>query len=246
MTNRVLSIAGSDPSGGAGIQADLKTIAAHRVYGMAIPTLITVQNSLGVVRVEELNADIVAQQLQNILLDIPPQAIKIGALGSEEIINAILPFLKEYPGKIVLDPVIQSSSGKSLLDESAIHLLKTKLIPLCSIVTPNHDEYLLLFGEEASSIPCLRTDGHRKSSTCADELITIEGSYRFNYPRLERRNTHGTGCTLSSALACNLAMGRTIQESCKQSIEYVHKLLKQCDDHSLGKGNGGLGHEFLL
>jgi len=245
MTNRVLSIAGSDPSGGAGIQADLKTIAAHRIYGMAIPTLITVQNSMGILRVECLSAEIVAQQLENILIDIPPQAIKIGALGSGKIIKAILPFLQQYTGSIVLDPVLLSSSGKRLLDENAVTALQRGLIPLCSMITPNHDEYQLLFGNEPPIVPCLRTDGHNGYPTCRDELILPSGCYQFEYPRLERRNTHGTGCTLSSAIACNLSMGLSLKESCENSIEYVHQLLKQCDQHSLGNGHGGLGHEFL-
>jgi hydroxymethylpyrimidine/phosphomethylpyrimidine kinase len=245
MTNRVLSIAGSDPSGGAGIQADLKTIAAHQIYGMAIPTLITVQNSMGIVRVELLSAEIVAQQLENILIDIPPQAIKIGALGSGKIIKAILPFLQQYTGRIVLDPILISSSGKRLIDESAVAVLKRELIPLCSIITPNHDEYQILFGDDPPTIPCLRTDGHSGSPTCRDELILPSGCYQFEYPKLERRNTHGTGCTLSSAIACNLSKGLPLKESCENSINYVHQLLKQCDQHSLGNGNGGLGHEFL-
>lgn len=247
MSPSVLSIAGSDPSGGAGIQADLKTFSAHKVYGMAIPTLLTVQNSTGVLAVHQLPAKLIAEQLNYLLDDIPPSVIKIGALGSLEIISVLVELLSARQIPIVLDPVLFSSSGAELLAENARELLIEKLIPLCTIITPNQLEYKQLFPQKTPSCFCLLTDGEGSDDiVCTERLISPLGEEtRFTHLRLNRRNTHGTGCTLSSAIASQLALGLSVSEACREAIAYVYRLLERSDQYDLGSGRGGLGHEFF-
>lgn len=247
MPPSVLSIAGSDPSGGAGIQADLKTFSAHKVYGMAIPTLITVQNSTGVLSVHPLPADLIAKQLLHLLEDIKPRIIKIGALGNQEIISSIANILSQFSIPIVLDPVLYSSSGAELLDSSAQETLIKKLLPLCTLITPNQAEYSRLFSEEKPSCFTLITDGEASNNQlCTEKLISSQGEEtRFTHLHLQRRNTHGTGCTLSSAIAAQLALGASIPMACQEGIGYVYRLLERSDQYDLGSGRGALGHEFF-
>ena len=246
MPPSVLSIAGSDPSGGAGIQADLKTFSAHKVYGMAIPTLITVQNSCGVESVHPLPAELVAQQLRCVLDDIKPSAIKIGALGTQECILVIAEILSQYAYPIILDPILFSSSGKALLAPNAQIALIENLLPICTLITPNQAEYAHLFPDTKPACFCLRTDGDQSDSPlCTERLIAPNGEEsRFTHLRLSRRNTHGTGCTLSSAIAAQVALGNPIPKACQEAIGYVYRLLEKSDQYNLGKGHGALGHEF--
>lgn len=257
---KLLTIAGSDCSGGAGIQADLKTFAAHKAYGMSVITALTAQNTLGVTGVVNTPADFVGEQLDRVFEDIFPDAVKIGMVSEEKIIKKIAEKLKEYKVKnIVLDPVMVSTSGSNLMEESARKALIEKLLPLASIITPNMDEASVLSGisvrdkesmEEAARIissdlmgAILIKGGHLKNSS--DDLLVIDGKKHWiKGERIENSNTHGTGCTLSSAIACNLAKGMDIYSGVLTAKEYVSGAIR--DGLNLGRGHGPLNHLYKL
>ncbi|MGO1652747.1 bifunctional hydroxymethylpyrimidine kinase/phosphomethylpyrimidine kinase [Senegalia sp. (in: firmicutes)] len=253
---KVLTIAGSDCSGGAGIQADIKTITAHKMYAMSAITALTAQNTTGVYGVNETSPEFVSKQLDCIFEDIFPNAIKIGMVSSKEIIEAISKKLKEYKGKnIVVDPVMFSTSGHKLMSEDAMDALKTKLLPLADIITPNIFEAESLCGfnirnkddmiKAAKEISkfldahILIKGGHFTDS--ADDLLFYKGSsIWFNEDRIDNPNTHGTGCTLSSAIACNLGKGLKIEESVRDAKKYITRALQSGLD--IGSGSGPLNH----
>lgn len=255
----VLTIAGSDPSGGAGIQGDLKTITAHRLYGMTVLTALTAQNTTGVHGIEAVDPEFVAYQLRCVLTDIVPDAVKIGMVSTAATVDAVARQLKDYSrGPLVVDPVMVSTSGRRLLTDDALEALMDRLLPLADIITPNIPEasYLCGFdiqtGEDmlrgAERIfqrfggSVLIKGGHRHDT--ADDLLYCEGEARW-YPgeRIANDNTHGTGCTLSSAIACNLAMGYGMKESVQKGKEYIILALKA--QLNLGKGRGPLNHCVL-
>ncbi len=210
MTQRplVLTIAGSDPSGGAGIQADLRTFAALGVVGVSVVTALTVQNSWGVQSVHPVEASVVAAQLEAILADARPQAVKIGMLGGAEQVRAVAAVLGRFRlGNIVLDPVLASTNGVPLLDEAGRALLVSHLAPLCALVTPNQDEARALPG--LSRFPLLTKGGHLPGDPI-DVLRTPDGETAFPGSRVDTPHTHGTGCLLSSAVAAFLARGHTL------------------------------------
>ena len=256
----VLTIAGSDSSGGAGIQADIKTITAHKLYAMSAITALTAQNTTGVYGVLEADADFVKLQLDCIFRDIFPDAVKIGMVSSPAIIEAIVEKLREYrPAHIVVDPVMVSTSGSRLLGEDAMDALITKLIPLAEIITPNLPEAQCLCGfpiaskedmvraaehiSRGISGSVLVKGGHFEGN--ADDLLYHQGETTwFCGPRLETKNTHGTGCTLSSAIASNLAMGRSMEESVKNAKAYVFNALSA--GLCLGRGNGPVDHCYHI
>lgn len=255
MIKNVLSIAGSDPSGGAGIQADLKTFAALGVYGMAVPTALTAQNTGGVSDVFVLPTDFVHNQLKAIFEDIDVHAIKIGMLASAEIIEEVAERLKDYDGPVVLDPVMVATSGDSLLEPDAIDAFKEHLIPRASLITPNIPEAqkltktavidmeaaaekLLTLGCEAA----LLKGGHLNGETSPDYLATPEGVFEFTAPRIKTDNTHGTGCTLSSAMAAYLAQGDNLNDAVWKAKEYLTKAIKEADQLSVGSGKGPVKH----
>ena len=218
---KVLTIAGSDSSGGAGIQADLKTIAAHGLYGMSVITALTAQNTTGVYGILEADAAFVEAQMDAVFTDIFPDAVKIGMVSNADIIRAIANGLRRYqPKNIVVDPVMVSTSGSALLSPDAVQALCTELLPLATVITPNIPEAQKLSGE-----PIVDAAGME----LAGEKIA-----RHN------PNTHGTGCTLSSAIACGLAKGQTLKESVTSAKDYVTRALKAGLD--LGKGSGPLCH----
>lgn len=253
---RVLTIAGSDCSGGAGIQADIKTISAHGMYAMSAITALTAQNTTGVYGVQEVTPEFVAQQLDCIFTDIRPDAVKIGMLSNAAIIRAVSAKLLEYAAdNIVLDPVMVATSGSKLLNDNAIDELVSRLLPIADIVTPNIPEAESLCGFEittpadmmraarhisgAAGHGVLVKGGHLADS--ADDLLFIDGTnYWFRTKRIDNPNTHGTGCTLSSAIACNLALGYSKQESIQHAKDYVTGALMNGLD--LGKGSGPLNH----
>lgn len=257
---KVLTIAGSDCSGGAGIQADIKTITAHKMYAMSAITALTAQNTTGVYGVQEASPEFVGQQLDYIFTDIYPDAVKIGMVSSADIIEVIAAKLKQYQAKnIVVDPVMVATSGSKLLSDGAMDALKTKLIPLADIITPNLPEAESLCGyrietteqmqkaaEEISAMlmgSVLIKGGHLTDS--ADDLLYTNGeAIWFRAPKVENPNTHGTGCTLSSAIACNLAAGYTVAESVKNAKEYITGALAANLD--LGKGSGPLNHCYRI
>lgn len=237
-----LSIAGSDPSGGAGIQADLKTFHAHKVYGLTVPTLITVQNTLGVKRVHLLPAELVFQQIQALRADFPIHAVKIGALGNQSIIQAVHAALKGLEIPIVLDPVLVSSSGKALLAPEDTEALKTLLFPIATLITPNLPELEVLYqGKVPLKGNFLVKGGHGTSDVLTD-VLWMDGVQMgtFQAPRQHTRHLHGTGCTLSSSIAAHLALGFELPEGTQKAHAYLQGAIRNAPD--LGHGSGGLQH----
>ncbi|MGV8906739.1 MAG: bifunctional hydroxymethylpyrimidine kinase/phosphomethylpyrimidine kinase [Acetobacterium sp.] len=257
---KILTIAGSDCSGGAGIQADLKTITAHKMYGMSVITALTAQNTTGVYGVHEVSPEFVAQQLDCIFTDIRPDAVKIGMVSNAHIIKTISDKLQEYKAKnIVVDPVMVATSGSKLLGDNAVEALVTQLLPIADIITPNIQEAESLWGfpitsqtemlEAARAISTITGNGvlikGGHLTECADDLFIFNGKeVWFRGDRIENSNTHGTGCTLSSAIACHLARGCSIEGSIENAKNYVTGALK--NGLNLGKGSGPLNHCFNI
>lgn len=257
----VLTVAGSDSSGGAGIQADLKTMTAYGCYGMSVITALTAQNTIGVQGILEISSEFVEKQLDSVFADILPQGVKIGMIGSAETAELLARTLIKYESKnIVLDPVRSATSGSQLIREPALDALKKQLFPLAAVVTPNIPEAQWLTGraihceddriqaaKELAALGCgavLIKGGHGFSGENpreASDLLYIDGeTHWFTAPRISTENTHGTGCTLSSAMACGLAMGLSLPESVKQAKEYVTGAILR--EPGLGKGTGPLNH----
>ncbi len=257
---KVLTIAASDCSGGAGIQADLKTIGAFGMYGMSVVTAITVQNTCGVYRVEALSASLVEEQLRAVFEDIRPDAVKIGMVVDREIICAVASVLAQYHIPIVLDPVMISTSGRELLDPAAVRELKETLFPLVWLITPNLPEAEALGGtgggegkteresaaqtlSEQFGCSVLIKGGH--GGRGADDILYHRETGVFTWyenERIDNRNTHGTGCTLSSAIACGLAAGQSLEDSVGAAKEYITGAIR--DGLDLGRGNGPLNHFY--
>lgn len=260
---KVLSIAGSDCSGGAGIQADLKTIAAHGCYGMSVITALTAQNTLGVKGIENCSPEFVGKQLRAVFSDIMPDAIKIGMLSTKEIVERVaaeicaLKANNEGEPHIVLDPVMVSTSGNKLLQEDAITALTEQLMPLASLITPNISEAELLSGMNIASTHDMIVAAERISKkhggavlikgghmdVHANDLLYSGGKVLwYEGERIENPNTHGTGCTLSSAIASHLAIGYALSDSIKKSKNYLTGAIS--DKLDLGKGRGPLNHMY--
>ena len=257
---KILTIAGSDCSGGAGIQADMKTITAHKMYGMSVITALTAQNTTGVYGVLDIDPAFVGAQLDAIFTDIIPDAVKIGMVSNPRIIEVIAQKIQAYDIKaIVLDPVMVATSGGKLLGEEATSILVEKLLPLATLITPNIPEAECLCGfsierkedmvKAAQTISkslqgaILIKGGHFREG--ADDLLYVEGKeVWFTGKRITTDNTHGTGCTLSSAIACYLAEGLTLAKSVENAKAYVRGALE--DGLNLGKGNGPLNHCYRL
>ena len=260
MVKTVLTIAGSDPSGGAGIEADIKVITVYRQYAMSVLTALTAQNTRGVSDVLEVPAAFVASQLDCVLSDIPPDAVKIGMTANSEIIRAIAGKLREYKIRtVVLDPLMVSTSGRSLLAQTAVSTLCKELFPLATLITPNLPEAEALTGrrltteadcetaamelEAAYGCAVLVKGGH--ASAGANDLLCESGKIVWFYgERVENQNTHGTGCTLSSAIACELADGLCLPDAVHRAKAYLTGALKAGLD--LGHGNGPLNHFYRL
>lgn len=257
---KVLTIAGSDCSGGAGIQADLKTMCAHKVYGMSVITALTAQNTTGVYGVLDAGAKFVGQQLDCVFKDIYPDAVKIGMVSNIETIEMIAQKLTEYKVQnIVIDPVMVSTSGCALMSPDACGALIEKLLPLGDIITPNIPEAEKLAGFEiqtADDMICAaeKIGAHLNGSVLikgghltdtADDLLWHRGEVRwYRSERVDNPNTHGTGCTLSSAIASNLALGFDVAESVANAKAYITGALK--DGLDLGSGSGPLNHCFNI
>lgn len=255
-----LTIAGSDSSGGAGIQADIKTMTAHRVYAMSAVTALTAQNTTGVAAVMESTPGFLASQLDSIFTDIFPDAVKIGMVSSAGIINVIAEKLKEYKAvNIVLDPVMVATSGAKLISDTAIDTLKTALIPIASVITPNIPEAEVLTGMKISSAEDMEKaakaiyesygcsvliKGGHSLNDANDYLYSESGGKWFMGERINNPNTHGTGCTLSSAIASNLALGFDIPASVQRAKKYLSGALSAMLD--LGKGSGPMDHAFAI
>ncbi len=236
MIPRVLTIAGSDPSGGAGIQADLKTFSALKCYGMAAITALTAQNTMGVKGLHEVDPEFLELQLRAIFDDVPPDALKIGMVGDVESIEVIVKILEEYkPPNVVVDPVMISTSGDALIDRPAMDALKTKLIPLADIITPNKEEAFNLGCESSRDLSklgakaALLTGGNRKDANCIDILATDSGAKAFEKRRFDTKNTHGTGCTLSAAIAAYMARGLPVQKAVGAAKVYITECIRHAD-----------------
>ncbi len=255
----VLSIAGSDCSGGAGIQADLKTITAHRLYGMSVITALTAQNTMGVQRVLPIGADFVTAQLDSIFTDIYPDSVKIGMIPDLSVAQAIVACLRRFEARnIVIDPVLSSSSGQALSHTDSLPFLWQHLFPLARLITPNLPEMEILCGFPISSredmvqgaqtfysllhVPILVKGGHLVHDEAADLLYDGHEVHWFSHTRLQNPNTHGTGCTLSSAIACNLANGLSLKDSVAQAKNYLTGAIRA--GLSLGHGRGPLNHMY--
>lgn len=253
-----LTIAGSDSSGGAGIQADIKTMISNGVYAMSAITALTAQNTTGVTGIMEVTTDFLAEQLDNIFTDIYPDAVKIGMVSSSELIITISDKLREYVAKnIVVDPVMVATSGSKLISDEAILILKEKLLPMACVITPNIPETEVLAEMEVKSekdmiaaakkisdeyhCAVLCKGGHQLND--ANDLLYRDGSYQwFHGKRINNPNTHGTGCTLSSAIASNLAKGYQLESSVERAKEYISGALAAMLD--LGKGSGPMNHGY--
>lgn len=255
-----LTIAGSDSSGGAGIQADIKTMTVHGVYAMSAITALTAQNTTGVSGIYEVSPEFLAKQLDSIFTDIPPHAVKVGMVSSAELVRVIAQKLREYGAtKIVVDPVMVSTSGSRLISEDAVETLGRELFPIADLLTPNIPEAEVLTGmsirtpeemEQAArqigeQFDCavLCKGGHQVNSA-NDFLWQKSGGCWFCGERIQNPNTHGTGCTLSSAIASNLAKGLTLEEAVKRAKQYLSGALGAMLD--LGKGSGPLDHMYAI
>ncbi len=259
---RVLSIAGSDSGGGAGIQADLKTFSALGCYGMTAITALTAQNTLGVRAIHGVPPDALRQQIDAVLEDIGAHAVKIGMLHAPDIVQTVAQAIDRHAlGNVVLDPVMVATSGAVLIDNPAIVLLVRELFPRAIVITPNLDEASLLVGrpltsendmEEAAQAmlamganAVLLKGGHLPGDLVCDLLLTKNGAAHWmRAPRIVTRNTHGTGCTLSSAVAAHLAMGATLQEAVQAGRVYVRAALEAGSTARTGGGGGPLNHGY--
>lgn len=258
--HNVLSIAGSDPSGGAGIQADLKTFSALGCYGMAVVTALTVQNTRGVRDIHVPPAGFVADQIAAIFDDIRVDAVKIGMLASADIASAVADLLLLHPPRhLVLDPVMVATSGDSLLAPDAIAVIRERLLPMASIVTPNLPEVGVLLGQAApQGLSEMRTaatalfrfgaravlvkGGHLDDASSDDLLHDGTAEHLLQAPRVATTNTHGTGCTLSSAIASLLPSSRDLTEAVRRAKDYVTGALQSADRLTVGEGHGPVHH----
>jgi hydroxymethylpyrimidine/phosphomethylpyrimidine kinase len=254
-----LSIAGSDPSGGAGIQADLKTFHQFGVYGEAVITLITVQNTRGVQRVECLDAELVADQIRAVIGDIPPAAAKTGALGNRAIIEAVAELARDFSFPLVVDPVLASKNGLALLGNDALETLKTFLLPNVFLLTPNLEEASILTGAEVRDISGMR-QAAEKLIRIGPHAVLVKGGHltgdpvdilfqrgewtEFTSPRIQTRHTHGTGCTFSAAITASLALGHDLQEAIRRAKCYITEAIR--NNPGLGADSGPLDHHALF
>jgi len=259
----VLTIAGFDPSSGAGVTADIKNIAAHGCYGVACITALTVQSTAGVRKVEPVTPELVTQTLHELVTDIEIAAIRVGMLGSARVVRAVADFLAERrPPNVVLDPILKSSSGADLLDAAGSRLLAQKLLPLSDVVTPNLDEASALTGlavknldqmraaahklHELGSTAVVITGGHLEKAIDLLSFTTKKGVEQevFKSARLRSNSTHGTGCAFATSVACHLALGRGLPEAVLLAKAYVAATISNA--HPLGHGTGPVHHLYRM
>ncbi len=255
-----LTIAGSDCSGGAGIQADMKTMIMNGVYSMSVITALTAQNTMGVKGIMEVSPEFLGIQLDAIFEDIFPEAVKIGMMASGELVRVIAEKLRHYNAKnIVVDPVMVATSGSKLMAEDALTILKEDLLPLATLVTPNIPEAEVLTEMEIQTKEDMEEAAKKIGAMCgcavlckgghsihdANDLLYVNGKFHwFSGKRIDNPNTHGTGCTLSSAIAANLAKGYPLDKAVEKAKEYISGALEAMLD--LGNGSGPMNHGFDL
>ena len=266
MTPIALTVAGSDSSGGAGIQADLKTFSALGIYGASVVAALTAQNTMGVQAIHDVPAAFVAAQIDSVFSDLSVAAVKIGMLSQPAVIEAVADALARQhgaqnhgAGNIVLDPVMVSTSGARLIAEEAVAGLKSRLFPMAVIVTPNLAEAAVLLGEDpARSLDAMTAQGrrllelgpkavlvkggHGGGADSVDVLVTRDGTERLSAPRHPTRNTHGTGCTLSAAIAAGLARGLELREAVRAAKLYLTAAIEAADGLDIGHGHGPVHH----
>ena len=252
-----LTIAGSDSGGGAGIQADLKTFAAHGVFGTSAITAVTAQNTLGVIAWQALPADLITTQIEAVASDIPPQAVKIGMLATAAIVEAVAAAIQELDlPLVVLDPVMVAKGGDRLLDNDAVETMRAELLPRAHMITPNVPEAEMLAGMTITSVEEMREagarilalgprvvlvkGGHLEGPESTDVVSTAGLVFEVRRARIASRHTHGTGCTLSSAIAANLARGLTDREAIESARDYLDGAIRNAP--GLGRGHGPLNH----
>lgn len=258
---RVLIVAGSDSGGGAGIQADIKTVTMLGGYAATAITAITAQNTVGVTNIEAVSAKMVGDQMRAVLSDIGADVIKTGMLFSAEIVHAVADEIERsnYTGQLVVDPVMIATSGDRLLEDDAVQAIKDRLLPRATIVTPNLPEAYILTNIkisnyrdmikagtaliEAGSQSSLIKGGHGEGDILTDCLVTAASRERFDNPRIDTKNTHGTGCTLASAIATHLANGKDITGAVEASIRFLRTAIARAP--SLGSGHGPVGHQAV-
>ncbi len=263
MIPNVLSIAGSDPSGGAGIQADLKAISANGAFAMAALTALTAQNTQGVSGIHLVPPVFVADQIRSVFDDIRVDAVKVGMIANAEIAEAVARALSPHDVPIVLDPVMIAKGGAPLLEPDAIAAVRGKLLPLARVLTPNLPEAARLLGAEVATTQdqmeaqgralcalgpdaALIKGGHLDGPDSPDCLVTAQGTTWFEAPRIDTRNTHGTGCTLSSALAAQIALGKDLIPAVRAAKTYVARAIGGADTLSVGTGCGPTHHFAAL
>jgi hydroxymethylpyrimidine/phosphomethylpyrimidine kinase len=259
-----LTIAGSDSGGGAGIQADLKTFSALGAYGASVITALTAQNTQGVTGIHDTPAEFITAQIDAVFSDLDVNAVKIGMVSRIDAINAIVAGLTKWkPKHVVLDPVMVATSGDRLLAPDAIDLLRKRLIPCAGIITPNMPEAAALLdlpvattdaeveaqGRKLLAFGCpavLIKGGHGEGAESTDYLVTADKTLRLAAPRTKTKNTHGTGCTLSSAIAANLAKGEALETAVRNAKAYVSAAIAAADRLSVGKGHGPVHHFYAF
>jgi len=263
---QVLTIAGSDSGGGAGIQADLKTISAWGCYGLTVLTAVTAQNTLGVSHIEVLSQQSVAAQITAVMTDFEVNTIKIGMLASPALVQTVADSLRDYPRvQIVLDPVLVATSGAVLGSAQTARSLQQELFPRARLITPNLSETAVLLGRPIRTVEqmeqaarelvdlgvhaALIKGGHLEDTDLLVDVLAIKTGQsilmrRYAHAKISTQNTHGTGCTLSSAIACGLALGDPLEEAVAQAIDYVQEAIRHAVSLNLGQGPGPLWHAF--
>lgn len=261
MTAIALTIAGSDSSGGAGIQADLKTFAAHQVYGASVLVALTAQNTRGVSAIHAVPRDFVTAQIDAVFEDLDVSAVKIGMLATAELIETVATALVRHRARhIVVDPVMIAASGARLLETDAVAAIQKHLFPIATVITPNLPEAAALLGTSEATTDAMIEDqaqalaalgaanvllkgGHGGGDTSSDLLLLSGGArQRFKAPRVRTRNTHGTGCTLSSAIAAGLARGMDLPEAVGHAKTYISAAIAAADEVQVGSGHGPVHH----
>ncbi|MEM9278628.1 MAG: bifunctional hydroxymethylpyrimidine kinase/phosphomethylpyrimidine kinase [Pseudomonadota bacterium] len=255
-----LTIAGSDSGGGAGIQADLKSFSANRVYGASVITALTAQNTMGVTGIHDVPPEFITDQLDAVFSDLQIDAVKIGMLSQAAVIEAVASALEKNQAKnIVLDPVMVATSGDLLLAEEAVDAVKSVLMPLAGLITPNLHEAAKLTNQplakdeagmvqqgkdlrNAGAKAVLIKGGHGAGTESADLLISGDGTQWFRSPRMDTKNTHGTGCSLSSAIAANLAHGEPLKEAVGNAKQWLTEAIATSDQLDIGQGSGPVHH----
>lgn len=263
--NKVLTIAGSDSGGGAGIQADIKAVSAMGCYAASAITAVTVQNTIGVQAVHPVPLDILEGQIDAVLSDIGADAVKIGMLHSAEVVNLVADKLQQYGIRnVVLDPVMVSTSGHRLIEETAVDIIKERLIPLARVLTPNVPEAEILIGRKIAgesdfkdvaeelagryNVSVFLKAGHLSEETLTDYFYNVEDHSLTLLPsrRVHTINTHGTGCTLSSALAAALARGEELTAAARSAKAYIEQAVISGSEYEIGQGHGPVDHFFAL